>query len=116
MYYNIIGPCGCGKTTFIKDKFDLDYSGHIKVSGEEFVEQKRNKVFEHTGHNELVNSFLASLEDDEVVTIVIHRNVFICIYRIIKEFRKKTLDRIECCLHCFKNEDKVMLKGLVIKI
>lgn len=116
MYLNIIGPPGSGKSSFIMKVFKKDYYKFYKLEINEFEEQKQNKIFEHTGHNSLVNSFLCTIDEDEVITVLIEKNIFFCLLSCLRDKKtRKIIKRFLASIRFFCKRNKMMTRGLVIE-
>jgi len=115
MIINVIGPPGAGKTYFIKNilKQDPPYNkyGH-QISEELFNWFKENNLFEHTGLNGKINSYL---KDKKHLTILIKSNILRCLYNILKDNSDRSkLDRVKVLLFYFRN--KPCKSGILIVV
>lgn len=93
MIYNIIGPPGSGKSTYIKNHFG--FSPPMQTIDDKIVEAfAKRKVFEHTGINARINQYLDSAED-EITTIWFQTSISVCLYRILKDFFTRKASMIQ---------------------
>ncbi|MDO8610801.1 MAG: hypothetical protein Q7R95_09730 [bacterium] len=118
MFLNIIGYPGSGKSFFINRIFHYDYYKHSVIDDVVFNEQKIMRIFEHTGHNSIINSFLSSCKEP-IITIIIEKNILICMYRILfystaKINKRNKINRVFCCIYCYFNKSNRMISGLSI--
>lgn len=115
MIYNIIGPPGSGKTTYIRTRFG--FCPPMKTIDEAvFNEFLEKKVFEHTGMNSRINHYLAE-SGEKIVTIWFHTTIPVCLYRIIRDFFRgrasivQTGNRLVILCYYRKNAGDIFLAG-----
>ena len=111
MLYNIIGPPGSGKTTYIRARFG--FSPPMQVIDDEVFESFRDrKVFEHTGLNPRINQFLAA-SDEPITTIRLQTGIARCTYRILNDFfcrrttLKQTGSRLNILCYYYKHRSDI---------
>jgi predicted kinase len=87
--YNVIGPPGSGKTTYIRKHFG--FAPPVKEIDrdifEDFIERK---IFEHTGLNPQINKYLSETSE-KICTVWFKTGIWVCLGRILKDWwHKKT--------------------------
>ena len=113
MIYNIIGPPGSGKTTYIQKKFGFA-PPMTRINTRIFDWFVQQHVFEHTGLNPKINDYLASAKES-ICTIWFQTPAAICLIRILKDAwtgkasLKQTLSRIKILRYYRRNARQIYL-------
>lgn len=113
MIYNVIGPPGCGKTTYIRKHFGFAPPMR-SIDATVMAHFIRKKVFEHTGLNPKINAYLAGC-GEPVVTVWLQTGFHLCIARIARDFFCKkatfgqTRSRIRILLYYHRNRDAIYI-------
>ena len=113
MIYNVIGPPGSGKTTYIREHFEFAPPMR-SIDATVMAHFIRKKVFEHTGLNPKINAYLAGC-GEPVVTVWLQTSLHLCIARIAIDFfcrkssLRQTLSRIRILMYYHRNRKAIYI-------
>lgn len=112
MIYNVIGPPGAGKTTYIQTRFGFSPPMR-EIDDEVFEAFAARKVFEHTGLNPRINQYLKA-SGETITTIWFQTPIHACLYRIVKDWFKgkasfrQTVSRIKILCFYHKHSGEII--------